>query len=379
VRPTQAISLLWFLPLLLLAGGCERFLDQAAVRSARAHHNGGEVRVGVAWPSERIGGFDPGLSFKEGVELGLETEGSLPRKIVLVPATEDGTSGRAKAIAAGFAEDQDLIAVIGHRDADGAAIASVIYEYDNVLFVSAGSSDRRLGRAGFERTFRLMPTDEELGSALADYASEHRLKSVGIVYANDEPGRAMANAFESRTEAHRGTVSRVSFEHGGIRALDRSLTEFAHNKVDAILLADRLPEAALVLTMIRNAGLAVPVLSGDGLDAPDLPRQPEAEGVVVATAFTPGADGAGLVKAYRQKHTEDPDTWAAAGYDAIRLVAEAMIASQSAAPEDLARALRREGGFKTAAGVLRFGTRGEAIGRTIRMKRVAGGHFVPET
>ncbi len=368
------------LTLFALSTGCERLMSPAEIRASRARAEG-PVTIGLTWPSTVSQGFDPGASFWAGAELAsreLRGEAGLPRPIEVVLEKEDGTLQRSKEIAQRFAEDLDLVAMVGHRDAEVARMASVVYEDAGLVMMATGSSNRGLDRAGFERVFRLMPTDEELAARLAELAQAERLSPVLIVYANDPHGRAVANAFESRAEALGVKISeRVSFESGAYRALAQALEESKAGGPRAVVLAERLPAAADVLELIRTAGLTVPVLATDDLDSPGVPALPAAQGVVVATPFTAATEGArdaAFVTAYTTKYGRAPDTWAHQGYLGVRLIAEAMIAAGSAEPAAISRALRSaEATSKTR---VRFGARGEPLGRVLSVKRVQGREFV---
>jgi branched-chain amino acid transport system substrate-binding protein len=273
---------------------------------------------------------------------------------------ESGGASGGKAMAESFSNDRDLVAVVGHRDAEVARIASTIYEYDNLVVIAAGSTNRRLSRAGFQRVFRLTPTDEELGTALADYASGHALFAIEIIYVNDDHGRTVANAFESRLEGRRSVVmDRIAFEHDALAGIERRVGSMLKAHLDAILVSDDLPEAAKVISLLRKAGIAVPILCDEGAGSPDLARLADAEGVIVAIPSLPEQDHA-FVEAYKKRYPDPaPGPWAAQGYDAIRVLGAAMIEAHSAAPEDVALALRRSEGFKTTGGGLHFDARGE--------------------
>lgn len=365
----------WSCPGLLLAAaiagsGCERWQDDAEVRSARATHGDAPLRLGLVWPATVSAAFDPGLGFWEGAELALERAGpTLPRPLLLQREIEDGTLATAKLIAERLAADPQVVAVVGHRDAEAARVTSVIYEYGGVLMMATGSAGRGLSRPGFERVFRLMPTDEELAAQLADHALAHQLSPVLIVYANDAHGRAVANAFESRAEAIGVKIAdRLGFESGAPRSLDPGLEEARTSGPRAVLLAERMPAAAAVLERVRAAGLGVPVLGTDDLDTGTLPGLPGADDTVVAT---PALDPAVAV-AFQEKYGRAPDTWAAQGYLGVALVTEAMVRAHSADPARVAETLRADGGR------IRFGARGEPLGRRLTVKRVVEKRFRAE-
>ena len=242
-------------------------------------------------------------------------------------------------------------------------MTSVSYEYSGVLMMAAGSSNRQLTRAGFERIFRLMPTDEELALRLADHASARGLSPVLIVYANDVHGRAVANAFESRAEAVGVKIAdRLAFDSGALRPLERSLEEAKLIAPKAVLLVERMPAAKDIIVLLRRSGIDAPVLATDDLD--DKAVLSLKEDIVVATPLGGGdPSDVDVATAFQAKYGRAPDTWAAQGYLGVKLVTDAMARAHSAVPADVAAELRK-------AGLVKFSARGEPIERALAVKRV---------
>ena len=115
-------------------------------------------------------------------------------------------------------------------------------------------------------------------------------------------------------------------------------------------------EVAPLVKQARELGITAPMGGGDGWDSPDR--------VSVATAPTlnntyctnPSSSlardptiGAG-VEAYKAKYNKEPDAFAALGYDAVQLLAQAIKDANSAEPAAITEALAKIKDFEGITG-----------------------------
>lgn len=66
-----------------------------------------------------------------------------------------------------------------------------------------------------------------------------------------------------------------------------------------------------------------------------------------------------FVRKFRARYKRNPDTWAAQGYDALRILAKAVRFTHSANPLDLSYAIRFMDPWEGANGIYKFDERGE--------------------
>ena len=367
-----------YLAILLALAGCRQLRSDADRREARADSGDGDVVVGVVGPTA---GEQDG--FLDGVELAAEQinggGGVLGRTLRLVKRDDEGSLVTGKIVAQELTENLDLVAVIGHKQSEVAMVTSVIYEYANVVMLCPGSSSRRLARDGFRRVFRSLPSEDDLGAHLAALSKRRKLRRMLIAYANDYHGRALANSFEARAEEHRiRVVERLAFDEGGARAFERALGSIDDLGFEGILLAARMPDAGEILEMLRGRGFEEPVIAGVGLDDSAFLRLPAklTDDTILASVFHPSVadrEVQAFVSAFRAKYSRAPDTWAAQGFDAVRLLAEAMAMGGSASPSKVSDTLRSLIGWQGATGRHRFNQRGEAANKPVVFQRVRRG------
>jgi branched-chain amino acid transport system substrate-binding protein len=367
-----------------LSPACQTFGGDAEQRSARAKSSTGDITIGVLWP---LPTSSAGPSFEPHFWHGIETAqreidakgGVLGRKLALIRSGEDGTLATGRRVAQEVAENLETVAVLGYLDPTVASVASVTFEYENVVMLVTGTGTGRLTRDGFKRVFRTLPTDEEYGERLAEYARSSGKTRILVVFENDSGGSAVANAFESRAEQLRlSIVDRVAWDRGSERSFEQALSGEHRLGLSAILLAARLPEAADAITILRKLGYDAPILGPDGLDSPALLALAGAEGTVVASVFDSALNDRAartFADAYRAQHGHDPGAAAAQAYDGLMLLAAGITAAQSSDPNAISAALRAQTDFSGAGGPIRFNARGDAVKRRILLKRVEGGKF----
>ncbi|MGB9615328.1 MAG: ABC transporter substrate-binding protein, partial [Fervidobacterium sp.] len=103
-----------------------------------------------------------------------------------------------------------------------------------------------------------------------------------------------------------------------------------------------------------------------------------AEGAYFSTHFDEKAMTTEMTKkfidAYRKKYNQDPNAFAALGFDAYLLILDAIKRANSWKPEDIKNALTVTKGFQGATGVITLDENGDAIKDAI-VKKIEKGEF----
>ncbi|MBB6637382.1 ABC transporter substrate-binding protein [Cohnella thailandensis] len=366
----------WLIVLIvmLLIGGCASNGNNPVRGSDK-----GDIVIGVGWP---LASRNEGLA--EGVAMAAEeinsNGGVLGRQIRIESMDDGGTATEGLAVAGKLAENPDTVAVIGHRGSSVSIPASAIYEKAGIVMLTPGSTSPKLTQNGYRYVFRMIPSDAEIGERMARYAASRGYKRVAILYADDEYGRGLANAFEDGGKGHGiDTIDRLT-GYSDSAELTRLVREWEALRCDAVFIADVMPAAGRTVADLRLAGSNLPVLGGDGLDSDQLPRTAgaAAEGAVVASIFNPEGNNpevARFIADYEAKYGTKPGKWAAQGYDAVRLLADAIARAGSAKPADIAQALRDTKGWTGVTGSHAFDDDGELTGKPIVLKTIKNGQF----
>ncbi len=125
------------------------------------------------------------------------------------------------------------------------------------------------------------------------------------------------------------------------------LTKIKTLNVDAVFTAAYPDTAASILSQARRLGLRKEIvfIGGNGFNSPKLVELAgeSAEGAIVSSPWylsKPDPANLDFVKRYRARYKEDPDTFAAQGYDGMMLIATALGTTKSYQSKDIRDALR---------------------------------------
>ncbi len=289
---------------------------------------------------------------------------------------------RGERVAAKLAGNSDVIAVVGHVNSDIAIPASVIYEKAGIVFISHGAKDPDLTLYSGNFTFRNIPTQKAFGHQMAEFSHARKLRKAVVFHERGAEHKSLADIFKEEATnlgiEILATRSYFSWETDFKEVIAQVKKEYTF---DSILVSGTMPAAAELVKEIREMGISVPIIGGDGLDSPDLfaIAGRAAEGVIVPTVFDPGYPDKltrDFVRRFQEQYELTPDTWAAQGYDAIALIAHAIEESGSADPIVISTTLRFLEKWKTITGSYAFTPRGDITGKEIFFKIMRKGGFV---
>ena len=138
-----------------------------------------------------------------------------------------------------------------------------------------------------------------------------------------------------------------------------------------------------VVKQFRNAGLMGPIIGGDGYDTPDIltVAGPAAENVYFSTHALMDASGGteGIKKfiaAYKAEYGHDPENaFAALGYDAMNLFADAVKRAGSTDPAALTKAIAETKNFPGITGPITYPADSHVPQKGVTLIAVKGGKF----
>lgn len=292
-----------------------------------------EVKVGFALPATGQFAF-LGVQARKGVDLGMEEykKWSPNSKLTIVPIIQDQTGDKTKVIAlmSQFAVRDRVQLILGPiGTAEALAAAPIVNELKVPTYATAVSAD--VLKAG-PWSFKMWQDPKVLMDVIADHILQSGVKTIVIAYMKDSDAFiAFKNLVSERLKA--GGVKVLAEEPLVATDVDFSAlgTKLVNLKPDALFLGG-LPEiSANIVVQARRLGLSDKVrLFGIGtLSTPTFARigGDVIEGTVLPTDYfhgTPSPENKKFVAAYRQKYNEDPDLFAALGYQYIQIAAHAL-------------------------------------------------------
>ncbi len=362
VRISRAHFLRLCLPLTALAAGAG--LAGCNTGGAGGSGAGGEILVGhyasLTGDTATFGqGTDDGikLAAKE-----INAAGGVGGKTIRVETQDDRSDPQeAKTVVTRFAANPNMAAVLGEVSSTRSLIAAPVLERAGIPMITPSSTNDRVTRVG-PHIFRVCFTDTFQGYAAAKFARDN-LKLDRVAIFRDRGSAysiGLADSFRKVFTGRGGTiVADVSY-----KATDTDFrSQIVQAKVgnpQAFFVPGYYGEVGTIAQQAREQEVKVPLMGGDGWDSPELVEGAGGpggalEGSYFANHYTkdnPDPQVQAFVKAYRDAYKRDPSALAALGYDAMKILADAIRRAGSADREAITRALAQTKGFKGVTGTI---------------------------
>ncbi len=338
-----------------------------------------DIVIGVAWPFATNNDL-----FSEGIDLAVreinENGGINGRELKLLKADDGAELEKGLKIAQSFAENKEIRAVIGHRNSFISIPASAIYEQAGLVMLSPASTAPGLTQNGYKHIFRCIPGDDEIARQMAVYLAGQGYRRMVIVYSDDSYGTGLANSFEDQAKAQGITIVDRFDNYTGLEDLKRLHNKWQAFGFDGIFIAENMPEAAQFIFDAGQAGINVPFFGGNTLESPLLSSigGKAAEGTIVGSVFNPNIDRPevkSFVLGFSQEYNKMPNSYAALGYDAVKILAAAIEKSDSRNRSTVAEELANLGSWPGASGSHEFDAKGNDMGDLVVLKELHAGEF----
>ncbi|HXV76068.1 MAG TPA: ABC transporter substrate-binding protein, partial [Candidatus Polarisedimenticolaceae bacterium] len=311
-----------------------------------------------------------GKRVRKGMELAAEeinAGGGLASggQLLLVFRDDATNPERGKQVTQELIDQEGIDLIVGAVSSRVTLAIAPICEKERVLLISPSSSSPDISQAG-EYIYRNYPSDIREGTSMAKFAKDLALEQVAIVAMDDEFGRGLREVFTQQYEGRsRQVIGSFEFD-GGAAEFDAIVTQVTALAPDGIYLVGYENEVSQLLTELRAAEVAAVIMTSSAV-TPNLVQLAGAatDNVVFPqTTFDLDSDApsvAAFVTAYRQKYDEDPDPYAAHGYDAVKVLAEAINSVEGSHPDDVRIGLNGIQDYDGAAGKTTFDKNGDVV------------------
>jgi len=294
------------------------------------------------------------------------------------------------ATAARIAEDDRVVAVVGHPSSTTAIAASGVYNRANKLFLATHASSLLLTAAQLPRVFAMLPNDRDATRLLARHAVRHGLRRFVIFSGETSYGQETAGFFAQALAMEGGEILHhrmLDIEKRSVDSLLLFLLDnplFALDTLDGILLAaGGAVENAAFIIRARQLGIMTPIFGTDAITSSTIAVQSGAAmkdvfGVSPFDVRSGARETQDFSRAFQARFGAAPSPTAALGHDAVRLVAHAAASAGTLDAGKLADAIRvmRYGNpLRGATGRLAFNAMGQATDNSLFVLRHDGTAF----
>jgi branched-chain amino acid transport system substrate-binding protein len=294
------------------------------------------VTIGAVYPASL---WDKHYYMRDALELAVKevnrTGGIMGKPLELLIRDDRGDSRIAQQIAETFSE-LGITAVVGHWSSDVCYYVEDIYEERKIVMITPSAVSQALFEFEYQYIYRMIVNNGLYAEALADYAEERGIKRWAIYYSEDAYGTDFARIAERELLRRRiPVVDRItSISPANAAEILRRWRAFG---CEGLLFAASFPDIFEPVKFLRDAGATLPVFS-EVFNYTDFERTMAdyLEDYYVIVYDAEGMDSSFLA-AFRGAYGRNPDTYEVAGYEAVRLLADAMNAEASVESDAIVR------------------------------------------
>lgn len=370
------------MPLFLFS--CSAYDDSLAEgRAKRAKKATGDIVIGAVGTLK-----EEYALLMQGVDMAVDeinSNGGLlnGRKLKIIAEDDQHSVDTGQVIAQRFAENLDMVAVIGHATSFISVPTSIMYQYYGLVMLSPLSTSNKLTEQGYSKIFRNIPNNALFGRKQAEFCSQKGFSRILIYHLKDDYAQDLSNAFEIYADELGLTiVDRLSYDSfSNTRHFRRDLKYWQDTfDFDAIFLAGLMPQVAKVVVEAKKIGITVPIIGSDALNTPALFTEAGsyAEGVYTTSIYHPTITLAAnkiFVRKYLKKHGQLAGIEVAQGYEAVHVLATAITQAESTVPGKIAAALHHLENYTGITGAYFFDENGDVKKRKVFMLVVKNGTF----
>ncbi|MFP4299941.1 MAG: ABC transporter substrate-binding protein [Spirulinaceae cyanobacterium] len=255
---------------------------------------------------------------------------STPLKVVI--ASDDDDPQVARQIATQFAQEGDILGVVGHFSSTTSLAAAEVYQAQGLTMISPTSTAVELSSKG-DYIYRTVPSDRFAGSALAAYQLEGlNLQKAAVFFDSDSDySKSLKNVFTTDMFSKGGEVV-AEFEFNGANFNAAQAVNEAINQGAETLMLVPSANLDLALQVVQVNEGRLPILAGDNLYNPQVLEfgGTDAVGMVVAIPWHILADpDAAFPKAASQLWGGEVSWRTAMAYDASKALIGAIAVDSS--------------------------------------------------
>lgn len=312
--------------------------------------------------------------------------GLLDGRMIDVTAIDTKNDTREAATAAQRAVAiEGLTAGIGHSDTTFALASAPLFQSAGIPFVTSGATSPDLPAMVGSEMFLTPFGDDVQAYAMAEYAYDTLgLRNVAVWTDNAmDYTTGLSKYFKERFTELGGTIALEDVYMTSDQDFSALVARLqSADGIDALFASSGPDTAGIIVKQVREAGLELPILAGDGFDTDlvmTVPGAAMANDIYFTTHAYVGLEtGAAdtFRKAYEAEYGNPPENaFAALGYDAMGLVADAISRAGSADPAAVTAALAETSGYEGVTGKIAYIDGSRVPSKPVAIMNVDGGEM----
>lgn len=188
----------------------------------------------------------------------------------------DGETVHGGEVAAySIANDNEILAAIGHTSSLVTEHTMLLYQYYGILNINPFSTSSSLTEPNLDLFFSSIPSDILTARTASNFCRRRGCRRIMIYYEDSAFGTSLANAFELFTENNDGLiVDRASFgsSYETSDFIEQAVFWKRNFSFDAVFIAGDYPALANAISSFSAMGIDVPVITDDSINREGVPE-----------------------------------------------------------------------------------------------------------
>lgn len=312
-----------------------------------------------------------GQSTSEGVKLAFAEQnkkgGVKGKQLKLISLDNQGKPEEARSSVQRLITQDKVVAVLGEVASSRSLAAAPVAQQYQVPLITPSSTNPKVTEIG-NYIFRVCFIDPFQGLVMAKFASQD-LKKKRVAILRDiksDYSTGLADVFTTEFKKLGGEIVADESYQAGETDFKAQLTQLKGKNPDAIFVPGYYTEVGLIARQTRQLGMTVPLLGGDGWDSEKLSElgQDAINGSYFSNHYTTESTDP-LVKKFIENYRNSyagktPDGLAALGYDAARILIEAMERTTEVTPQNIRDEIAKTKDFPGVTGVITINEKRDA-------------------
>jgi len=303
------------------------------------------------------------------------------KKITIVDADNKSEASEAVNAATKLISDDKVKVIVGP-----AVTANVIAESqvatDNkvpIIAPDATSPDVTVENGQVKPyVFRSCFIDPQQGSVMAKFATEKLKAKTAVIYVDNSTdySKSLGKVFKEKFEAAGGKVLDQQAFVAKDTDFKATLTTLKAANADVIFVPAYYEEVGKIVKQARELGITCPILGTDGWDDPkvaDIAGADALNNTFFSTHYSDKDESVkGFVDAFTSEYGHAPNVFAALGYDAGKMLVDAIKRAGSDDPEAIRKALEETKDLKVGTGTITMDKNHNPIKQAVILENKGG-------
>ena len=281
------------------------------------------------------------------------------KKITLVQADTKSEASEAVNSATKLISDDKVKVIVGPMVTANVMAESQVANDDKIPVIAPAATNPDVtvenGKAK-PFIFRSCFIDPQQGTVMAEFAAKQLKAKTAVMYldSSSDYSKSLGKVFKEKFEAAGGKVVMEEAFLAKDQDFKAALTKLKTANADVVFVPAYYEEVGKIVKQARELGITAPMLGTDGWDDPkvvDIAGADALNNTYFSTHyFEKDQDVQGFIESFQNEYGHAPNVFAALGYDAGKMLIDAIKRAGSADPEKIQKALEETKDLQVGTG-----------------------------